>query len=210
MPNPYPDQPPARPIYVRALATQLRPISPDFLVSHQMAWVGSIPLYRWYTYSAISILPDDGLNVIKPNAIPALSPGRWLLVPNPSTVAEYIPPFKLSGVYSAAIVPGFFDPPFYVPAAMTITSVRLFRRTPGTAGQTTVELHKNGVNILAAPLTLLAAAGPYSSVSTAVFNPVGANILAPGDRLEAVLTAVDTFALGPPQGPEGLSLSCDL
>lgn len=159
-------------------------------------------VFRW---DPASVAADDGVNVIKPDDILPANPGRWLLVPPPGVTAEPYN-FELSGVYSGALVPGYFAPPILVvPPAVPRTLVRvwMFRRTAGLAGSTTIQLYRNGNPILAAPLSVTAASGDYSAAQTVAFN-AGEDVLGVTDIIECELQAVESYLAGPPPGPEGL------
>ncbi len=160
-----------------------------------------------FGWNSVSVAPDDGATVIKPNDIIAPAPGRWLRL----NVA--IPPgagdlyFTLSGNYAAVPVPAFFDAPYIADVGFTINYVSLARRTAGTAGSTSVDVLKNGVSVFAAAIpTVFAAAGDYASDIGNVFVP-GADVFVPGDVLEIRLNTVETFLAGPPTGPEGLRVT---
>lgn len=160
-----------------------------------------------FAWDSVSVAADDGVNVIKPNDLAPIDPGRWLRLASP------VPPpgagelhFTLSGMYAGAIVPGVFDPLYIAPLGFTITSVQVMRRTAGLAGSTDIDVTKNGVSILAAPpLSVTAGAGDNATVVTAAFAP-GANVFLANDILEVVLVAVETFNPGLPVGPEGLRI----
>jgi len=122
-------------------------------------------------------------------------------VPSPVSGAGETAPnvFGIDGVYSGAVVPGTFDPPRYVDTARTIKNVRILRRTKGLAGQTRVDILKNGVSIFPAPAncpTVNVAGGDYATDVRNLFV-LGADVLAPGDHLDAVLLSAET---GPAEG----------
>jgi len=74
-----------------------------------------------------------------------------------------------------------------VPGAMTISQVRLYRRAPGTAGTTTVDLLKNGTSIMTAPPAIAFGAGA-SAVAVGTVN-AGLAACVAGDILSANVTA---------------------
>jgi len=192
----------ARPTILGGIPTDLRAVLPSALFVRGMEARTTTTTFAW---SAVSVAADDGVTVIKPNDIAPLDPGRWLLAP-----ATTAPPgsgelhFTLSGEYSGAVVPAFFDPPYVAIAGFTVAFVQLVRRTAGTAGFTEIDVLKNGVTILAAPpVKVTAAMGDDVSFFSNSFVP-GQDIFLPTDRLDVVLSAVETFDAGPPAGPEGL------
>lgn len=194
-----------RPAIVGAsLPTDLRAVGPSStFLSRQRA---ELPLLT-FAWDPTSVAPDDGATVIKPNDIAPIDPGRWVLVGSstaPAGAGDVH--FTLSGEYSAAAVPGFFDPPLYVEAGFALDHVRLMRRTAGTAGQTEIDVLKNGVSIFTALPAITAGAGDNA---TAVGNAfvLGANVFVPGDYIDVVLVGVETFKAGPPSGPEGLRVT---
>lgn len=160
-----------------------------------------------FGWDSASVVADDGINVIKPNDIAPIDPGRWIRLPPPTVPAGAGDlHFLLSGVYSGAVTPGFFDPPFRCTSAFTVTSVELFRRTAGGGSSTVVDVLKNGVSIFLAPgnrPTVVFGAGNYAANTSAVFAP-GANVFAPGDVLEVQLDSVEAFLPGATPGPEGV------
>jgi hypothetical protein len=187
-----------------APATDLRAVLPSstFVDLQQAATISG--LFYW---DSASVAPDNGATVLIPNDIIAPAPGRWLKIP------LSVPPgagdlyFTLSGNYSAVPTPGTFDAPFITEVAFTLDHVHVARRTAGTAGQTTIDVTKNGVSIFAGgPPFVAAAAGDYATAVGNLFAP-GSNVFAPGDILEVVLTSVETFNAGPPPGPEGLRVT---
>jgi len=107
--------------------------------------------------------------------------------------------FGLDGPYSSAVVPGFFDPALRVEIPGTISTFRILRRTRGSAGTTTVNLLLNGLVI--GTLSVIAGAGNYATSSAILGIPIIV-----GDMLEAELTSVESFMLGPPEGPEGIDV----
>lgn len=192
----------ARPTILGGIPTDLRAVLPSALFARGMEARTTTTTFAW---SPISVAADDGVAVIKPNDIAPLDPGRWLLAP-----ATTAPPgsgelhFTLSGEYSGAVVPAFFDPPYIAVVGFTVALVQIARRTAGFAGITNVDVLKNGVTILAAPpLQVSAAMGDNVSFSSNSFV-LGQDIFLPTDRLDVVLTTVEMFDPGPPAGPEGL------
>lgn len=184
-------------------ATDLRQVLPSSLFREGMrAEVAAVGGFAW---STASLAADDGATVIKPNDVAPGDPGRWLKMPSAGALADLH--FALSGVYSGAVVPGFFDPPLYVDVGFALAYARLDRRTAGTVGATQVDVLKNGVTIFGAGGPSVAAgAGDYATDTNNVFAP-GANVFVPGDWLEVQLVTVETFAPGPPPGPEGLRVT---
>lgn len=181
----------------------LRAVLPSslFVVGMGAQIVGSNP----FVWDPASVAPDDGVSVICPNDITPPAPGRWLVssgaTPPAGSGALHYP---LTGVYSGAVVPGFYAPPDIADAAFTLDHVQLVRRTAGSAGSTDIDVLKNGTSILAAPLSIAFGAGDNASATTNTWAAPGANTFAPGDVIDVHLLAVETFLPGPPSGPEGL------
>jgi hypothetical protein len=133
-------------------------------------------------------------------------------------LAPYI--FTLSGNYSAAATPGFFDPPRRVKSNRTISSVTLIRRTAGLAGSggaTIIDILRNGFSIFPGPGNMPQVgdgAVPPTPGNNAIFvattfnapGPTGPN-LTTGDIIEAQLVSKETFFSGPPDGPEGFTVA---
>lgn len=184
--------------------TDLRPVLPSSLFRDFMqAFTASGP----FVWDSASVLPDDGVTVIIPNDIIFPAPGRWLKTGSASGAG--VIDFTLSGQYSGAVVPGFFDPPVIVQVGFTIDHVFLVRRTAGTGSRTQVDVTKNGVSIFNAPgdqPRVNATDGDYASAIGNVFAP-GANVFVPGDILEVSLEKVEGFKGGPPAGPEGVRVT---
>lgn len=195
---------PARPTLLPANVVQLRAAAPSALFVDAMEAVlpGAASVYRW---DPASTTADDGSLVIKPNDVAPADPGRWLIVTPPGITAEPYS-FCIAGVYSAAAVPAYFDPPMLVipPAApRTLFRVWMIRRTAGLAGSTTIQLYRNGNPILVTPLSIAAASGDNAGAQTVIFNP-GEDVFAATDIIECELQAVESYKAGPPPGPEGL------
>jgi hypothetical protein len=192
---------PARPTLLPSSAAQLRAAAPSALfVSTMSARLGSADFF----WAPASLAVDDGINVIKPNDVPLLNPGRWLFIP--SAAPGGFVDFELSGVYAAAIVPGTFDPMWSPKTNATITLIELTRRTAGTAGTTLLDITINGVTLFLLPADQpLATAGFGDNVVQyfSIFDPAMVTLV-PTDLVECVLQTVETFKLGPPPGPEGL------
>lgn len=198
---------PVRPSVCPATLADFRAAGPSTLFVANAAAIYSGSVFRW---DPASLLADDGVSVIKPDDIAVLDPGRWRVLSILSTLVPDPFEWALSGVYSAAIVPGFFDPPIVVPSApapitnRTCIAAEMVRRTSGLASSTIVDILNNGVSIFAAPanrLTLAAGASPDVNIST-TFG--AAAVFIAGDVIEARLDSVETFDPGPPLGPEGL------
>lgn len=195
---------PVRPTVCAASVVGLRTAEPVAqFVDAQRAAVGAAS-YQW---SAVSVAPDDGVNVIKPNSIAPANPGRWLLIPagGGGASAGWVD-FDLTGVYAAAVVPGFFSPPFAVRVASTCDVVHLVRRTAGLAGSTALDVRRNGVSIYLAPGDRPVVTPADGDDYDALFPPTdpGQVVWAPGDKIEVVMLSAETFKIGPPPGPEGL------
>lgn len=129
-------------------------------------------------------------------------------IPKPSSLISSLSAkeFLLSGAYSSASLPGTFDPPFLTDSPSTVTHVSMIRRTAGSSGVTKVDILKNGASIFihdADKPQVNAGAGNYAISIVDVFVG-GVLTLVPGDILEAVLQSAETYAAGPPEGPEGL------
>lgn len=109
--------------------------------------------------------------------------------------------------YSTAAVPNFLEAPFRVQQVGLISKVWIFRRYAGTIGVTRVDVLLNGVSIFGAAPNMpqvTALSGDY-----AYDEKLPALAVVPGDRIEFVLHAVETYSAGPtPQedGPEGLTM----
>lgn len=173
---------------------------------------------RLYNYDTLSLLPDDGVNVIKPNDVPALNPGRWILVPTAGSPPVPAPTsFSLDGgEYSTIdlsdIIVGFpgayVGSPVAVSTARTLAGCYLIRRSAGAGGTTRLDVLKNGLSIFA----LLADQPVVPAVNYATdFKPPtvpgAANWLA-NDVAEVVQRTTETFQanVGFPDGPSGWSL----
>jgi len=114
--------------------------------------------------------------------------------------------FEISGPYAGSIVPGTFGAPLVVDSPFTVAEVRISRRTAGSSGTTTVDILKNGVSIFSGPPPfILASSGNYAGISVAAFSPAILSF-GPGDVLDVLLLAVESFGVGPPFGPEGLKV----
>ena len=114
--------------------------------------------------------------------------------------------WDLSGPYSAAIVPGRIGPTQVVRQNLTIDEVVLQRNDIGTAGTTRVDLLVGGVSRFAGDPQkpqVTPGDGVQAVDVVAIFT---SDTLLVGDLLDAELEAVETYALGPPEGPEGLWL----
>ncbi len=194
---------PARPVVSRDIPTSLRDTKTPSLVDGSLAFVWGPRIF--YYWSSTSLDPDNSTTVIKPNSVSPLDPGRWLLRVD-SVARSLNPSFVIDGAeYSAAGIGAFIGNPIYISAFTTITSVLMHRRFAGLAGVTNVEIRKNGVAITA-PFGVSVGDGDYASSIISTFAPLGSNNLIPGDYIEAVITAVETYKAGPPEGPEGLSI----
>jgi len=192
----------SRPSIGAASAAALRATGPSvqFGLSQPAFILGAL-----YRFDPASLAVDDGVSVVKPNDIPALNPGRWLIVPTAGAAGGFVD-FELSGVYAAAIVPGTFDPMWSPKTNATITLIELTRRTAGTAGTTLLDITINGVTLFLLPADQpLATAGFGNNVVQyfSIFDPAMVTLV-PTDLVECVLQTVETFKLGPPPGPEGL------
>lgn len=199
----YFDPTPIRPTVIRRTPTDLRTTVPDTLIDGSPAFIWSPPA-RYY-YSTSSGVADDGVTVIKPNAILPANPGRWLLL-NEASFNTPQPSFSIDGAeYSAAVPGGFLGNPLYIHTACTISAVAVFRRYAGSAGSSAISLLKNGVPIVSG-LGVGFGDGDYAFNSVASFAPPGSNVLTPGDYLEATLDSAEAYNAGPPEGPEGLSV----
>jgi len=189
-----------------AVAVDLRAVLPSALFADAMqaSLAAGAGTFAW---DSASVVADDGVNVIKPNDIAPVDPGRWLRLPPPVVPAGAGDlHFALSGVYSGAVTPGFFDPPYRCTTGFTVSSVELFRRTAGSGSSTVIDVLKNGASIFLAPgnrPTVIFGAGDYASNTSAVFAP-GANIYAPGDVLEVRLDSVEAYLAAATPGPEGI------
>src|SRR3990167_1821384 len=76
MPAPY-FQTSSRPLLVAADAPTLRAVASNLFSQGMVSRViGIATVFDW---DPASLAVDDGMTVIKPNDIPALSPGRWIL-----------------------------------------------------------------------------------------------------------------------------------
>lgn len=116
--------------------------------------------------------------------------------------------FTLSGEFSGALVPGYFDPPYLCSDSFTVSSVSLIRRISGATGTTRVQVQKKSnaaappVDVLSASLDLLSGTD-YASSSSSSF--VGANnVFVSGNIIEVKILETETYEAGPPEGPEGL------
>lgn len=193
----------ARPTIVGVtLVTDIRDILPSSLFVVNMEVVGPTGPFAW---DPASLLPDDGATVIRPTDIAALDPGRWIKLasptPPPGSGAVH---FTLSGEFSGAITPGFFDPPLIADVGFTVAYVHMARRTAGSGGSTRCDVLKNGVTIFSgAPPTIAAAAGDNATDIVSAFT-AGMDVFTPGDVLEVQLISTEAFLPGPPPGPEGL------
>lgn len=118
--------------------------------------------------------------------------------------------FSLAGFeYSGVIVPGFFEAPVLIRVPRLILEVSLIRRTAGTAGTTRLNLLKNGTTIFtnaAAQPQVTAVAGDNAIDVVSADADFADRLLAAGDRFEPQLEEVETFNVGPPEGPEGFEL----
>lgn len=206
MPQPYLTALALPPVTV-ADVVALRGVQSNLFVDGCLARTFASSFFEW---SSTSGLGDDGVNVIRPTDIAIPDPGRWLLIPLSAATPPKEPAiFRLSGVYSGALVPGFFDPPHYIgvtEAARTIVGVEMFRRTAGTAGQTRVDILVNGVTIFdGVPANLpTVTAGAGDNVAGAHISLIVAGAVPAGARIDASLEEVETALVGPPPGPEGL------
>jgi hypothetical protein len=165
-----------------------------------------------------------------------LQADTYTLVPISSILPELIQnneigplKFTLNGVYSSAGVPSELDPPVpYAGPAATIKRCRLIRRTAGTAGETALNVRVIRVvssgpvsfDIFTPDSVIKVAASSGDRVTATKFPnipgpgiaPIDTSVngsrtlLLPGDIVEAVLTSVETFKPGPPDGPEGAML----
>lgn len=192
----------ARPLIVGIGApTDLRVVLPSVLFRQGMEARTAAGVFVW---DAASVAVDDGVSVIKPNDIAPANPGRWLIFPPVAVPEPYR--FLLAGVFSGVPVPAFFDPPELVInpyAPRTLKRVSMVRRTAGTAGATSIQISRNGALVLAAPLSVTAAAGAYATATTIAFVP-GEEVFGPANIIDCVLLTTETFFAGPNPGPEGL------
>lgn len=77
----------------------------------------------------------------------------------------------------------------YIPVtAMTLSKARLYRRVGGTAGSTQVNLTKNGVSMLSAPISIAFNAGASATAD----GTINVTTMAAGDRIAASAVVVDT------------------
>lgn len=114
--------------------------------------------------------------------------------------------FKLSGEYSSAVVPGFFEPPRLMRDTVTLVEATLIRRTAGSSGTTRVDVTKNGVSVFATdpakPQVLATSGDNATSISTTFLTAA----FIPGDIVEVVLETVETVLESLVPGPEGLTV----
>lgn len=186
-------------------ATALRDVAPSSALATGMDADTAGGAYRW---DATSLLADNGTTVLRPNDVAALDPGRWLYVPPPGGGFPEPYEWALGGVYSGVVTPAFFDAPrLVVPplAPRTLQRVWMLRRTAGTAGNTSVQVYRNGNPVLVVPLSVAAGSGDNAAAQTVAFN-VGEDVFNATDIIEAAVVAVETFKAGPPPGPDGLRL----
>ena len=117
--------------------------------------------------------------------------------------------FTMSGEYSSALTPGYFDPPYYCDTVFSISAVSMIRRTSGTSGNTSINIIKKtspidpGTSIFTSPPLTITAGSDYASVTT---NALVAANFVPGDIIEVELLSVESYNAGPPEGPEGLRI----
>ena len=203
MPQPYITTLVLPPITV-ADVPALRAVQSNLFVDGCLARTFGSSFFEWDSTSGAG---DDGVNVIQPTDV--AGNGRWLLIP----LAAAAPPkepaiFRLSGVYSGAGVPGFFDPPHSIgptEAARTIVGVEMFRRTAGTAGQTRVDILVNGVTIFGGgPLTQCIVTAAAGDNVPGGHGAITAPAVPANSYIDASLEEVETALAGPPPGPEGL------
>lgn len=196
-------------VCVDGAATLLRPFGPSTeFASGMFAWSAAQGLFA---FDPTSLDADDGATVIKPDDIAVGDPGRWKKVAIGGAIEPLV--FRLDGPYGGSgIGPGgvqkyvAFDAFLPVLTARTISNVTLWRRSAGLSGQTQIEIRINGGPLFTAPNrpVVLAGAGDYASNSSSTFIP-GAEVLAPGDIVEARLTEIETADPNKwPEGPEGL------
>lgn len=194
---------PARPTICPSTVPDLRAAGPSGMFAEQQLALLGASLFRWDPASTVA---DDGATVIKPDDIGVSDPGRWMRVPvgAPPVTLE----FELSGVYSAALVPGYFAAPKSVRDACICDTVHLVRRTAGSAGATQVDVLRNGASVYTLPVHRPVVQFSDGDDFEAFFPPTDLSNVNwnPGDVIEARMESVESFLAGPPPGPEGLWL----
>lgn len=218
MPN-FIDGCPARPTLCAANAAQLRAAAPSSLFTTAMP---AFILGVVYRFDPTSVAVDDGVNVIKPNDIAPIDPGRFLIIPTAGSTAPAPTIFTLEGGEYSTIdltdvilgAPGaYVGAPQAVSSARTLLGARLLRRSAGTAGagsETRLDVLKNGASIytlIADQPIVTAAAGDYA----VDFKPptvLGADVWAPNDIAEVVQRTTETYKANVnfPDGPSDWSL----
>jgi hypothetical protein len=210
---------PARPTFCASNAAELRAAAPSSLFKPHAPAIIVGTLYR---FDPASLAVDDGVNVIKPNDIPLLSPGRWVIV---TAAGAQVPPstfFTLDGGEYSTIdltdiilaAPGaYVGSPVAVNSARTLLGCFLTRRaagTPAVGSETRLDVLKNGASIftlVADQPIVTAAAGNYATD----FKPptaAGAALWVLNDRLEVVQRTTELYLANVnfPDGPSGWSL----
>ena len=101
--------------------------------------------------------------------------------------------FIISGVFSGASVPGFFDPPYPIRTNRTIAEVTLMRRTAGSSGTTTVDILVNGNSVFdTTPKPSITFSDGDNAVDIVTAVDTGENSLMVGDFLDAELETVES------------------
>lgn len=151
----------------------------------------------------------DGVNVIATDT----GAGRWIKYAVGGAADGYhlsYLNFRLSGEYSSAVVPGFFEPPFLFSSPWgIILSASLIRRTAGTSGTTRVDVLQNGVSLFGGipasmPQVDASSGDNYSSIKN--LSDI-TRIITATDYIDVSLEEVETYKIGPPEGPEGIFVS---
>lgn len=132
---------------------------------------------------------------------------RWFAFIENIVANANVMTFGLAGPYSAATVPGFFEPPRRIISTRTLSAVHMFRRTAGTAGTTRLDVLHNGTSVFLVDgdkPQVDATDGDNFGMVTTTFDP-GQVSFSVGEFIDVELETVETFKAGPPEGPEGFS-----
>jgi len=212
----------SRPSIGAASAAALRATGPSvqFGLSQPAFILGAL-----YRFDPASLAVDDGVTVVKPNDIPALNPGRWLIVPTAGAQVPAPTIFTLDGAEYSAIdlsdiilgFPGaYVGSPLRIATARSLVGCRLLRRAAGTVApgsETRLDVLKNGSSIftlIADQPIVTAAMGNYATDFRPPTAP-GAAVWLAADIVEVVQRTTELYLanVGFPDGPADWSLQLE-